>query len=105
MRTFSYQKRDHSSSASDQSSVVKSNSTPSTPQGGGSHLHTESRFSEGSPLMEQLSEPREDREALEDISHEMEIPEVHKRYFHYQIQFLLSVLQYFFALVPRLAIK
>ncbi|CAH8260168.1 unnamed protein product [Arabidopsis lyrata] len=68
-------KRDHSSSASDQSSVVKSNSTPSTPQGGGSHLHTESRLSEGSPLMEQLSEPREDREALEDISHEMEIPE------------------------------
>ncbi|AEE75137.1 P-loop containing nucleoside triphosphate hydrolases superfamily protein [Arabidopsis thaliana] len=68
-------KRDHSSSASDQSSVVKSNSTPSTPQGGGSHLHTESRLSEGSPLMEQLSEPREDREALEDSSHEMEIPE------------------------------
>ncbi|XP_010498433.1 PREDICTED: kinesin-like protein KIN-7K, chloroplastic isoform X1 [Camelina sativa] len=68
-------KRDHSSSASDQSSVVKSNSTPSTPQGGGSNLHTESRLSEGSPLMEQLSDPREDREAVEDISHEMEIPE------------------------------
>ncbi|XP_019092794.1 PREDICTED: kinesin-like protein KIN-7K, chloroplastic isoform X2 [Camelina sativa] len=68
-------KRDHSSSASDQSSVVKSNSTPSTPQGGGSNLHTESRLSEGSPLMEQLSDPREDREAVEDSSHEMEIPE------------------------------
>ncbi|XP_010486885.1 PREDICTED: kinesin-like protein KIN-7K, chloroplastic isoform X1 [Camelina sativa] len=68
-------KRDHSSSASDQSSVVKSNSTPSTPQGGGSNLHTESRLSEGSPLMEQLSDPRDDREALEDSSHEMEIPE------------------------------
>ncbi|ESQ48833.1 hypothetical protein EUTSA_v10019998mg [Eutrema salsugineum] len=65
-------KRDNSSSASDQSSVVKSNSTPSTPQGGGSNLHTESRLSEGSPLMEQLSEPREDREAPEDSSHEME---------------------------------
>ncbi|KAF8109511.1 hypothetical protein N665_0095s0079 [Sinapis alba] len=68
-------KRDNSSSASDQSSVVKSNSTPSTPQGGGSNLHTESRFSEGSPLMEQFSEPKEDREALEDTSHEMETPE------------------------------
>ncbi|CAH8359926.1 unnamed protein product [Eruca vesicaria subsp. sativa] len=66
-------KRDNSSSASDQSSVVKSNSTPSTPQGGGNNLHTESRFSEGSPLREQLSEPREDREALEYTS--METPE------------------------------
>ncbi|VVA97357.1 unnamed protein product [Arabis nemorensis] len=65
-------KRDNSSSASDQSSVVKSNSTPSTPQGGGSNLHTESRLSEGSPLMEQLSDPREDREAPEDRSHAME---------------------------------
>lgn len=69
---------------------MKSNSTPSTPHGGGSNLHTESRLSEGSPLMEQLSEPREDREALEDSSHEMEIPEVRKRYFHNQLQFLLS---------------
>ncbi|KAJ4893419.1 P-loop containing nucleoside triphosphate hydrolases superfamily protein [Raphanus sativus] len=68
-------KRDNSSSASDQSSVVKSNSTPSTPQGGGSNLHGESRLSEGSPLMEQFSEPKEDREALEDTSHEMETPE------------------------------
>ncbi|XP_009146653.1 kinesin-like protein KIN-7K, chloroplastic [Brassica rapa] len=68
-------KRDNSSSASDQSSVVKSNSTPSTPQGGGNNLHAESRFSEGSPLMEQFSEPKEDREALEDTSHEMETPE------------------------------
>ncbi|KAG2305805.1 hypothetical protein Bca4012_085383 [Brassica carinata] len=68
-------KRDNSSSASDQSSVVKSNSTPSTPQGGGSNLHAESRLSEGSPLMEQFSEPKEDREALEDTSHEMETPE------------------------------
>uniref|UniRef100_A0A1J3DJF2 Kinesin-like protein n=1 Tax=Noccaea caerulescens TaxID=107243 RepID=A0A1J3DJF2_NOCCA len=68
-------KRDNSSNASDQSSVVKSNSTPSTPQGGGSNLHTESRLSEGSPLMEQHSEPREDREAVEDSFHEMETPE------------------------------
>ncbi|CAN7001907.1 unnamed protein product [Brassica rapa subsp. trilocularis] len=68
-------KRDNSSSASDQSSVVKSNSTPSTPQGGGNNLHAESRFSEGSPLMEQFSEPKEDREALEDTSHEMDTPE------------------------------
>ncbi|KAF3494230.1 hypothetical protein DY000_02053428 [Brassica cretica] len=60
-------KRDNSSSASDQSSVVKSNSTPSTPQGGGSNLYTESRLSEGSPLMEQLSESREDREPPEDM--------------------------------------
>lgn len=55
--------------------------------------------------MEQLSEPREDREALEDSSHEMEIPEVRKRYFHNQLQFLLSFWQDFFALVHRLAIK
>ncbi|KAL0900329.1 hypothetical protein Bca101_084290 [Brassica carinata] len=68
-------KRDNSSSASDQSSVVKSNSTPSTPQGGGSNLHAESRLSEGSPLMEQFSEPKEDRETLEDSPHEMETPE------------------------------
>ncbi|CAN6887387.1 unnamed protein product [Brassica oleracea] len=68
-------KRDNSSSTSDQSSVVKSNSTPSTPQGGGNNLHAESRFSEGSPLMEQFSEPKEDREALEDTSHEMDTPE------------------------------
>lgn len=69
-------KRDNSSSASDQSSVVKSNSTPSTPQGGGgSNLHGESRLSEGSPLMEQFSEPKEDREGLEDTSNEMETPE------------------------------
>ncbi|CAF1935245.1 hypothetical protein Bca4012_074492 [Brassica carinata] len=68
-------KRDNSSSTSDQSSVVKSNSTPSTPQGGGKNLHAESRFSEGSPLMEQFSEPKEDREALEDTSHEMDTPE------------------------------
>lgn len=33
--------------------------------------------------MEQLSEPREDREAPEGSSHEMETPEVHKRYFHF----------------------
>ncbi|KAF3609787.1 hypothetical protein DY000_02050853 [Brassica cretica] len=68
-------KRDNSSSTSDQSSVVKSNSTPSTPQGGGNNLHAESRFSEGSPLVEQFSEPKEDREALEDTSHEMDTPE------------------------------
>ncbi|CAN8259665.1 unnamed protein product [Cochlearia groenlandica] len=67
-------KRDSSSSASDQSSVVKSNSTPSTPQGGG-NLHTESRLSEGSPLMEQLLEPREDIETPEDSSHDIETPE------------------------------
>lgn len=78
----SQQKRDNSSSASDQSSVVKSNSTPSTPQGGGgSNLHGESRLSEGSPLMEQFSEPKEDREGLEDTSHEMETPEVRKNLF------------------------
>ncbi|KAF3589075.1 hypothetical protein F2Q69_00031867 [Brassica cretica] len=68
-------KRDNSSSTSDQSSAVKSNSTPSTPQGGGNNLHAESRFSEGSPLVEQFSEPKEDREALEDTSHEMDTPE------------------------------
>ncbi|KAJ0242495.1 Kinesin motor domain-containing protein [Hirschfeldia incana] len=60
-------KRDKSSSAGDQYSVVKSNSTPSTPQGGGSYLYTESGVSEGSPLMEHLSEPGEDREAPEDM--------------------------------------
>lgn len=63
--------------------MVKSNSTPSTPQGGGNNLHAESRFSEGSPLMEQFSEPKEDREALEDTSHEMETPEVRRDIFTY----------------------
>lgn len=62
--------------------MVKSNSTPSTPQGGGNNLHAESRFSEGSPLMEQFSEPKEDREALEDTSHEMDTPEVGRDIFH-----------------------
>lgn len=32
--------------------------------------------------MEQHSERREDREAVEDSFHELETPEVHKRYFH-----------------------
>ncbi|CAA7026841.1 unnamed protein product [Microthlaspi erraticum] len=60
------------SSLSDQS-----NSTPSTPQREASNFHTESRLSEGSPLADQhqLLEPREDKEAHEDSSHEIETPE------------------------------
>lgn len=33
--------------------------------------------------MEQFSEPKEDREALEDTSHEMETPEVRRDIFTY----------------------
>ncbi|XP_010534371.1 PREDICTED: kinesin-like protein KIN-7L, chloroplastic isoform X2 [Tarenaya hassleriana] len=64
-----------SSSISDKSSAVKSNSTPSTPQAGGSNLHTESRLSENAPLADQVSEPGKDREAPEDSFHETETPE------------------------------
>ncbi|XP_010520019.1 PREDICTED: kinesin-like protein KIN-7K, chloroplastic isoform X2 [Tarenaya hassleriana] len=65
-----------SSSASDKSSAVKSNSTPSTPQGGGSNLHTESRLSESSPLADQFSEAMQDREVPEDSFHETDTPEI-----------------------------
>lgn len=76
---FYYQKKDNSlggSSISDKSSAVKSNSTPSTPQGECSNFHTEPRLSEGSPLADQLLEPREGKEAHEDSFHEIETPEV-----------------------------
>ncbi|XP_041027556.1 kinesin-like protein KIN-7K, chloroplastic isoform X2 [Juglans microcarpa x Juglans regia] len=54
-------------STSDKSSEIKSMSTPSTPQGESSNLHTEARLShslltESSPSAELLSEAREDRE-------------------------------------------
>lgn len=78
---FYYQKKDNSlgeSSISDKSSAVKSNSTLSTPQGEGTNFHTESKLSEGSPLADQRIEPGEDIESLEDSSHEIETPEVHK---------------------------
>ncbi|KAG7608354.1 Kinesin-like protein KIN-7L [Arabidopsis thaliana] len=63
------------SSLSDKSSAVKSNSTPSTPQGEGSNFHTESRLSEGSALADQIIETMENREAHEDSFHEIETPE------------------------------
>ncbi|ANM70793.1 P-loop containing nucleoside triphosphate hydrolases superfamily protein [Arabidopsis thaliana] len=63
------------SSLSDKSSAVKSNSTPSTPQGEGSDFHTESRLSEGSALADQIIETMENREAHEDSFHEIETPE------------------------------
>ncbi|OMO73015.1 hypothetical protein CCACVL1_17494 [Corchorus capsularis] len=58
-------------SASDKSSVIKSNSTPSTPQAGSNNLHAESRFSQSlltasSPPMDLLSDDRQDREVPED---------------------------------------
>ncbi|XP_024012242.1 kinesin-like protein KIN-7L, chloroplastic [Eutrema salsugineum] len=67
------------SSISDKSSAVQSNITPSTPQGEGSTFHTESRLSEGSPLADQLLEPREDKEAHEDRSQEIETPETRRK--------------------------
>jgi centromeric protein E len=76
--TVYYQKKDSSlggSSLSDKSSAVKSNSTPSTPQGEGSDFHTESRLSEGSALADQIIETMENREAHEDSFHEIETPE------------------------------
>lgn len=77
---FYYQKKDNSlggSSISDKSSAVKSNSTPSTPQGEGSNFHKESRLSEGSTLADQLVETRENKEAHDDSFQETETPEVH----------------------------
>ncbi|XP_010423314.1 PREDICTED: kinesin-like protein KIN-7L, chloroplastic [Camelina sativa] len=62
-------------SVSDKSSVVKSNSTPSTPQGEGSNFHTETRLTEDSALADQLLETRENKEAHEDSFHEIETPE------------------------------
>ncbi|XP_052883208.1 kinesin-like protein KIN-7K, chloroplastic isoform X3 [Gossypium arboreum] len=58
-------------SASDKSSGIKSNSTPSTPQAGSSNFHAESRLSQSivtgsSPPMDLLSDARHDREAPED---------------------------------------
>ncbi|KAG4152006.1 hypothetical protein ERO13_D04G097300v2 [Gossypium hirsutum] len=58
-------------SASDMSSGIKSNSTPSTPQAGSSNFHAESRLSQSivtgsSPPMDLLSDARHDREAPED---------------------------------------
>ncbi|EOA22783.1 hypothetical protein CARUB_v10003499mg [Capsella rubella] len=63
------------SSVSDKSSVVKSDSSPSTPQGEGSNFHMESRLSEGSALADQLLESRENKEVHEDSFHEFETPE------------------------------
>lgn len=58
-------------SAGDKSSGIMSLSTPSTPQGESSNLHTEARLShslltESSPSVDILSEAREDREVHED---------------------------------------
>ncbi|KAG8501236.1 hypothetical protein CXB51_003343 [Gossypium anomalum] len=58
-------------SASDKSSGIKSNSTPSTPQAGSSNFHAESRLSQSmltgsSPPMDLLLDARHDREAPED---------------------------------------
>ncbi|KAA3464008.1 kinesin-related protein 4-like isoform X1 [Gossypium australe] len=58
-------------SASDKSSGIKSNSTPSTPQAGSSNFHAEPRLSQSivtgsSPPMDLLSDARHDREAPED---------------------------------------
>ncbi|XP_022766850.1 kinesin-like protein KIN-7K, chloroplastic isoform X3 [Durio zibethinus] len=58
-------------SASDKSSGIKSNSTPSTPQAGSNNFHAESRLSQSlltasSPPMDLLSDARQDREVPED---------------------------------------
>ncbi|XVF07408.1 hypothetical protein REPUB_Repub06bG0136200 [Reevesia pubescens] len=58
-------------SASEKSSGVKSNSTPSTPQAGSNNFHAESRLSQSlltasSPPMDLLSDARYDREVPED---------------------------------------
>ncbi|XVE96146.1 hypothetical protein REPUB_Repub02eG0196300 [Reevesia pubescens] len=58
-------------SASEKSSGIKSNSTPSTPQAGSSNYHAESRLSQSlltasSPPMDLLSDGRQDREVPED---------------------------------------
>ncbi|XP_035545582.1 kinesin-like protein KIN-7K, chloroplastic isoform X2 [Juglans regia] len=66
-------------STSDKSSEIKSMSTPSTPQGESSNLHTEGRLShslltESSPSAELLSEAREDREVHGDNFRGQETP-------------------------------
>ncbi|XVF75947.1 hypothetical protein PTKIN_Ptkin13bG0228200 [Pterospermum kingtungense] len=58
-------------SASDKSSGIKSNSTPSTPQAGSNNCHAESRLSQplhtaSSPTMDLLSDARHNREVPED---------------------------------------
>lgn len=68
-------------SASDKSSGVKSNSTPSTPQAGNNNFHTESRVShtlltESSPSADLLAEVRQDREVPEDNFLGQETPSV-----------------------------
>ena len=69
------QKRDSGvgtlTSASDKSSGIKSNSTPSTPQAGSNNFHAESRLSQSlltasSPPMGLLSDARQNGEIPED---------------------------------------
>ncbi|GAV63985.1 Kinesin domain-containing protein [Cephalotus follicularis] len=66
-------------STSDKSSGIKSSSTPSTHQAGGTNFHNESRLShslltESSPSADHLSEVRQDREVPEDNFLGLETP-------------------------------